>query len=267
MIAQAEAALSRIVGKVTMLKAANGAGKAYELFVLSGIALALKNGGYEVWLERADESKILASDTDRKFIQRGGAPSGIPSKFAGVRNGSYVVFRASHEAEEWEIWNGIQFEGRSGGKHEIDIAIIPRQTGAALRSLAAGGIPIGRPRVSIECKDVSLPGSVDETRAFVARLYDLAVLKGHLPHMPGSFSQAAISPGIASHPDLICAKHFKHENDRTFNALVRRSGFASGTVPLVRYYHVKPYDAVLARTANAKALFDAVCNWCRVRKL
>lgn len=83
---------------------------------------------------------------------------------------------------EWEIWNGVQFEGRSGATHAIDISLVPRQVGMELRQ--SGGLPFGRPRVAIDCKDVGQAGSVDEMRAFVARLYDVSLLYGHEPYLP-----------------------------------------------------------------------------------
>ncbi len=264
MIPQVQVALDKIVGGLPTLRFAKGAGRIFELYVMTGIALSLKNAGYEVWLERSDETRIHPHDTDRRFIQRGGAPSGIPSKYAGAKNGSYIVFRAAPGSAMWEIWNGIQFQGRSGGNHEIDIAIVPRSTGRELRQSPSGGRPTGRPRVAIECKDVGAPGSIDEMRAFIARLYDLTLLDGHRTYM-GISPYRAINPGNPSNCDHDPAKTYWQENERTYNAIARRSGFVTGASALTSYHFVRPHRDIKTSTSNPTALFDAVTDWCVTR--
>ena len=50
MNAEVQAALNAIVGGVAVLRAAKGAGRIFELYVMTGIANALQADGYEVWL-------------------------------------------------------------------------------------------------------------------------------------------------------------------------------------------------------------------------
>src|SRR3569833_2860191 len=170
MIPQIQSALNSILGNAATLRVAGGAGRAFELFVMGGISRELQIRGYDVWLQRSDGSRILTGDSDRRFIQRGGAPTGIAGAMQGAGNASVVGIQR-HPGDAWEIWNGILFQGRSGASHEIEVAIVPASVGQHLRARPGGGIPLGRPRVSIECKDVGSSGSVDEMRAFVARLY------------------------------------------------------------------------------------------------
>jgi hypothetical protein len=193
MIPAVEAALNAIVGRVATLEHAAGAGRIFELFVMTSLAHGLRDAGFTVWLQRSDGTRILPADADRRFIQRGGAPTGVPAASAGSDNASVIGFRWRRRAS-WEIWNGIQFSGRSGAKHEIDISIVPATVGAALRQ--SGGTPVGRPRVAIECKDVGAAGSLDEMRAFLARLYDVTLLHAHHRHL--SFpAPRAIHPGLS----------------------------------------------------------------------
>lgn len=172
MIPQIQAALNSVLGNVATLRTAVGAGRAFELFVMAGVARALQVRGYDVWLQRSDGTRILPRDADRRFIQRGGAPTGMAGAAQGAGNASVIGFRLPHRSA-WELWNGIQFEGRSGAFHEIDLAIVAADVGIALRGMPTGGVPLGRPRVAIECKDVGTSGSIDEMRAFIARLYDV----------------------------------------------------------------------------------------------
>ena len=254
-------ALDKIVGNVVALRHAKGAGRAFELYIMTGVASALAALGWDVWLQRSDGTPVNATDSDRRFIQRGGAPTGVLGAAQGADNASSLVFRHPGAQREWEIWNGIQFLGRSGGSHEIDIAIVPREVGIALRSLPTGGLPGGRPKVSIECKDVEAKGSADEMRAFVARLYDLTMLTWHdgkIGHLP--FPLAHISPG-ASLPDYRPFQSFWVGNRETFNALVRRTGFSNGATAMTGYYGIQPRGPVTPGSPEDASLLTELTTW------
>jgi hypothetical protein len=195
-------ALNSFLGSIASLNNAAGAGRIFELFIMTGVAAELQNRGFEIWLQRSDGSRILPIEVDQTFIQRGGAPSGLPAASAGSGNASVIGMRTP-SGSEWELWNGIQFRGRSGAAHEIDIALVPAGVANQLRT--TGRMPFGRPRVSIECKDVGQPGSIDETHAFVARLYDLTVLQGHLTYIQAQYPgpAMAIYPGSPAGDSLL----------------------------------------------------------------
>lgn len=250
-------ALDTIVGRVATLEAASGAGRIFELFVMSSIARGLLNAGYSVWLQRSDGTVIQSGDPDRRFIQRGGAPTGVAAASAGPHNPSVIGFRRGG-GESWEIWNGVQFEGRSSALHEIDISIVPGAVGDAIR--AAGGIPLGRPRVAIECKDVGAPGSLDEMRAFIARLYDATLLVGH--HRYLTFLQPrALHPGSPDEPKYRPTQTYWAENHRTKNIIARRTGFTSGTAPLGEYHRIEPHQDICVGSATVDELVQAVVDW------
>jgi hypothetical protein len=255
-----QTALNSILGNVATLNNANGAGRIFELFIMTGVAVQLQSQGFDVWLQRSDGTRILASDANPTFVQRGGAPTGVAPASAGPSNASVIGLRKLSTGSEWEIWNGIQFEGRSGATHEIDIAIVPGQVGMQLRQ--TGGMPFGRPRVAIECKDVGQSGSVDEMRAFVARLYDVTVLQLHQPHLGFPPPTQGIYPGTAGATPFYAAQiTYWDENRHTFNAIARRTGFAAGAAALTNYYAIEPHGYITLGSTEATALIDAVCQW------
>ena len=260
MIPQVQAALNSILGSAATLRMAGGAGRAFELLVMGGVARALQVRGYDVWLQRSNGTRILPGDVDRRFIQRGGAPTGVAGSAQGAGNAGIIGFRFQ-QRPAWELWNGIQFEGRSGATHEIDLAIVPASVGQALRARPAGGRPLGRPRIAIECKDVAAPGSVDEMRAFIARLYDVTLLSSHHPHLAIGGGAQAIHPGAPPSPTSVAAHSFWEENRRTLNVIARKSGFVTGAAAMTGYHSVEPHAGIAATSASAQGLFDAVAEW------
>jgi hypothetical protein len=142
----------------------------------------------------------------------------------GPENASVIGLLRLANGSEWEIWNGIQFEGRSGATQEIDIAVVPQEVGTQLR--LTRGLPFGRPRVAIECKDVGQPGSVDDMRAFVARLYDLSVLRWHQRYLPFPLPTQGIYPGSNVGNVFYAARAtYWDENRHSFYVVARRTGF------------------------------------------
>jgi hypothetical protein len=264
MIPAIQSALNAILGGVATLQNANGAGRIFELFIMTGVAARLQNLGFDVWLQRSDGTRINSGDADRRFIQRGGAPTGVQSATAGPDNASVIGFQRSPNRRRWEIWNGIQFRGRSNALHEIDIAVVPWEIGDALRQ--AGGYPQGRPRVAIECKDVGQAGSLDEMRAFVARLYDLTVLYSHRNYLNFPTPVPVISPGnLGPNPFYTARVTYWQENRRTFDAIARRTGFVTGAAPMTDYYDIEPHDSVTATSTEAADLMNAVADWIYTR--
>ncbi|PIB92736.1 hypothetical protein [Caulobacter sp. FWC2] len=260
MIPEISDALEAIVGQATVLQHANGAGRIFELFLMSSVARGPMDAGFAVWLQRSDGSIIEPTDTYRRFIQRGGAPTGVAAAWAGPDNASVIGFRW-RQYPAWEIWNGIQFEGRSYAQHEIDLAIVPQSVGAQLR--LAGGTPTGRPRVAIECKDVGAAGSLDEMRAFVARLYDVTLLRSHHPHLLLPGPPQALHPGSPSGPAHRAVLTYRQENRRTKNIIARRTGFVSGVAPLAAYHQIEPHQNIVAGGAAVEDLVWSVVNWAR----
>lgn len=259
MLSDARTALDDIVGVVSVLQKANGAGRIFELYVMLRIGQALKANGVSVWLQRSDESRVRPTDRSRRFIQRGGAPGGVAPKSLGADNETALLFQ-KEGGEIWEIWNGIQFQGRSDGLHELDIAIVPNRVGIALRASSTVGFPIGKPRVAIECKDVGTDGSIDETRAFVARLYDLTYIDSYFGHP--ALPKRNIYPNAPSTEIHAAAGTYRKENlDRSLSLIARRTGFVAGTQKLAPYYGVERHGGIVAGSKEADALIDDIVDW------
>lgn len=260
MITHVQNALDTILGHAANLRQANGAGRIFELFVMTGVAERLNGRGHDVWLQRSDGKRMLPGDPTHHFIQRGGSPAGIPPASSGASNASCIGFQKSGSSQIWEIWNGVQFEGRSGALHEFDLAIVPQQVGSKLR--LKGGHPFGRPRVAVECKDVASSGSIDEMRTLVARLYDVTILKGHGVHLHLGASPQAIYPANFAGDRYHDSRNtYRRENLHTLNVFARRSGFAKGAAAMTGYYCIEPHGAVTTGSTEADALFDDIANW------
>ena len=252
-------ALSSILGVSPILNNATGAGRIFELYIMTGVASEMQNRGFEVWLQRSDGTPILPGDTNRAFIQRGGAPTGVAPASAGPNNAGVIGLRRPG-GDGWELWNGIQFRGRSGSAHEFDIALVPATLGAALR--VSGGTPFGRPRVAIECKDVGQAGSVDEMRTFVARLYDVTVLKAHQKYLPYPVPTMGIYPGTPTNDRFYEARlTYWDENRHSFNAVARRTGFTNGATAMTAYYGIEGHQGITVGSAEFTALIQATCQW------
>lgn len=264
MIPSIRTALNAILGAAPTLQLPGGAGRAFELFLMTEIAAELQRRGYDVWIQRSDGSRIAPTDPNRAFIQRGGAPHDVYSAAAGSNNPSVIGFRYPGRTTSWEIWNGIPFRGRSQATHEIDIAIVPAEVGQTLRNLPTGGTPTGRPRVSIECKDVGTAGSVDEMRAFVARLYDITLLGMHHQHLGINGPAQTIHPGAVPH--LPVAQTYWEENRQTLNIIARRTGFVVGAGALTGYHAIDPRAHITVGSANAHALWVSVADWIVAQK-
>ena len=260
MIRDVRSALTSIIAAAPIIRRAKGPGRLFELFVMTGIARELQSRNFDVWIRRSDGSRILPADRTRRFIQRGGAPTGIAARAFGPGNASSIVFQRGQRTV-WELLNGVQFTGRSAGNHELDLAIIPDSVAQALRSTPTGGMPLGRPRVAIECKYVRAPGSPDEMRAFVARLYDLTLLRAHHPHLPPQAAPQAIHPSPPQGARHRPALTYWIENRRTLNVVARRTGFAAGSAALTGYYGVEPHGNITAGSLQAAGLFADVANW------
>ncbi|WP_266030610.1 hypothetical protein [Brucella intermedia] len=260
MITDVQNALDTILGNAANLRHANGAGRIFELFVMTGVAEKLHGRGHDVWLQRSDGSRMAPGDPTLDFIQRGGGPAGIPPASSGASNASSIGFQKLGSSQIWEIWNGVQFAGRSGATHEFDLAIVPYQVGYELRLI--GGKPFGRPRVAVECKDVAASGSIDEMRALVARLYDVTILQGHGFHLRlGSSPQAIYPANFGGTPYYYARDTYRRENLHSFNVFARRTGFAKGAAAMTGYHCIHPHGGVTAGSAEADTLFGDIADW------
>jgi hypothetical protein len=258
MITNVQAAIDAVAGSAVPLNSAVGLGRIFELYVVTGIAERLLYLGWTVQLQRSDGILFKVGDP---YIQRGGKPSGVAPSTHGPNGPSSILIRHPRTLTEWEIWNGVQFRGRSHALHVFDVAIVPRGLASDLRAATNVDFPFGRPIVAIECKDVQSAGSPDEMRTLVARLYDVTLTRSHT-YLTGGAPVNAIYPIDVSHSGYMQAHNtYRDSNLSTKSVLARTGGFSSGAIAMTSYYRIGPYDQVTPGTATAAKFFDDVSNW------
>jgi hypothetical protein len=196
------------------------------------------------------------------FIQRGGAPGGIRPATRGPNGPTSIAFRRGEGLPSWEIWNGVQFMGRSGGRHELDIAIVPKDLGDALRGLPSGGWPFGNGWLSLECKDVKANGSPDEMRAFLARIYDTTLLQVHAGYIGLStpvrkiYATSGLGAGFGT-----ARQSYRVENRSSFHGIARRTGFSLGTAKMSTYYFVRRFENLYVGSSELDVFTSEICDW------
>jgi hypothetical protein len=154
----------------------------------------------------------------------------------------------------------VQFKGRSGALHELDISIVPSQLAIVLRAGSAEGFPFGRPRVAIECKDVGATGGPDEMRSVVARMYDLTILHGHRSYLKLPNGYIFDSP-VPTFSQPSASQTYLKSNLASLCVLARRSGLSSGAANMIGLFHVRPYTNVTHPSPSANLLVSDVASW------
>lgn len=260
MLAEIQKILDDLAGAAVNLTNARGAGRAFELLLMTKIAIELQRRGYTISLLQSDGAIQLPGSPNITFVQRGGAPTGIGAASLGANGPTSILFQKANHLPEWEIWNGIQFVGRSGGTHEFDLSVVPKALGDALR--VTGGRPFGHGWISIECKDVTAPGSLDEMRAFLARVYDTTFLEWHAPYLGASSGLKRIHPLSPTAPGFgSVSKTYRSENTTVYHGLARRTGFSRGTSPMSDYYFIRRFEELAVGSVNLTSFSREVADW------
>jgi hypothetical protein len=242
--------LNKIHSTGVILKNAKGAGRIFELYLMMRIALGLKQKGWIVKL-CSSNGQHLTNAMGLPFVQRGGAPSGIVQA-SNTGGPSYIEVKRQANSSTYEIWNGIQFQGRSGALHELDLAVVPNTMANALRRGKGISFPFGRPPVSIECKDVGARGNPDEMRALVTRMYDLTVLSGSQKYLQVASSRLA---------SLNLQNTYLSTNQNALCVLARRGGISDIAELMANYYKISTHTNVVASHRARRKLIDEIVNW------
>lgn len=205
---------------------------------------------FEVWLAMTMAEKVHRLPNWKVFLRDGmdnpltlGSPFVLKSQMGGVRplgaSGPTIILLACQvdQQVEMELHTSLQWTGRSGVSHEIDISILPRTMAADLRG-TGGGCPVGLPVAAIECKDKIQLGGLDEAREKLARLFDTT----HLGNAwPANGFQIHTASGVGwgqrgtSYKDTF--------RDGMFG-IARATRFQSGAVNLLNYYQIAQYDGL-----------------------
>ena len=256
MISDVQSAPDTIVRRITALEHASGAGRIFELFVITSLARGLRNAGFSVWLQRSDGTTIQSGDADRRFIQRGGAPTGVPAASAGLDNASVIGFQ-KRRRQRWE--SGMATSSR---------AAVRRRTKLTSRLFPAAS------RLRSERPAVFLSG--DRASRLNVRMSALRAASTRCaPSSPGSTidpAPCASSPyAIPASPRTASGQPQRSETPRDrdllagesapTNIIARRTGFTVGTAPLGDYYRIEPHRNISSGSSEIDELVRSVVKW------
>jgi hypothetical protein len=211
--------------------APTGQGKALEAWVLMKLAQTVRqslSASWAVSLRRGDGSPLPP-----------GASFDLPSQRSRIQASSatapcYVLFEHRHEPNRrLELRGSVQWIGRSGAKHEIDVSVLPAAISEAIRD-NGGGYPHGLPIAAVECKDKGDIGQLDETRQTLARMYDLTLVA-----QPVSGWSCRIYETRTNQQWGRRSSHYVAFFAKGTFGIVRAGTFQSGAAALAGHYHIK----------------------------
>ena len=222
--------------------APTGQGKALEAWVLLKMAHTVRQSMSSTWsvsLRRGDGSPLLP-----------GTSFDLPSQHARIQASNpnapcYVLLeQRQRPGLRLELRGSVQWMGRSGAKHEIDVSVMPAEIGEAI-SGHGGGYPHGLPIAAIECKDKVGIGPLDETRQTLARLYDLTLVTQSTSHGPCRIFETQTNQRWGRWSSRYVAFFAKG----TFG-IVRAGTFQSGAGTLAMHYHIGRYALAYTRSSS-----------------
>ena len=218
----------------TPLSVPGGAGKALEAWLLMKLA--------EAATEVSDWSATLCQG-DGSPLPSGAAfllpnqPSSIPASNPAAPG--FVLLQHRRDVNlRFELRGSLQWSGRSGALHECDISLIPVAIAEAIRN-NGGGYPHGLPIAAIECKDKKAPGTLDETRQTLARLFDLALVT----RPPQGWSCRIFERSTGKRWGRRSSKYVSLFERSTFG-IARVGAFQSGSRTLANHYSISRYKAI-----------------------
>jgi len=147
-----------------------------------------------------------------------------------------------------ELRGGVQWMGRSGAKHEIDVSAIPAAIGEAIRN-NGGGYPHGLPIIGIECKDRGGFGPLDETRQTLARMYDLVLVTRHILGWSCHIFETQTNQQWGNWS----SRYISFFRKGAFG-IVRASQFQSGAATLASHYHIAHYPDIYTYPTSISTL-------------
>lgn len=225
--------------------APGGQGKALEAWVLMKVADAVAHWSpnWTASLRRGDGSRLPA-----------GAPFDLPASHTGIRpsdpHGPCHVLLAHtlYPDRRFELHASLQWQGRSGARHECDVSVVPSWIAEAMRA-SGGGYPRGLPIVAVECKDKTGVGTLDETRQTLARLFDLALVTQPVPGWSCRIYEATAHRQWGTRGST-----YRGSFAKGAFAIVRAGSFQAGAGALAGHYHIHHHPTVYAGPGAIAAL-------------
>jgi hypothetical protein len=223
-----------------------GPGKALEVWLQLKLASIARNTGVWTVTLRDGSDAVLSPGTP--WLLRG-SPQGLgPASISrpGWIHLAHTPRWGPHRPErDLELHGGLQWQGRSGALHECDISILPAMVGNAIRA-AGGGYPGGLPVLGLECKEKVSPGSLDETRQMLARLFDLAVVSQSTFGGDGRIFSPAPHRGWGSR-----SSQYRSYFQNGLFGIVRVGPFQAGAMQLHQHYSIAGFSGIYESPSSA----------------
>jgi len=211
-------------------------GKALEVWVLMKLAHTVHqtlSANWQVTLRRGDGSLLPVGSNFDLPSQRSKIQPSSPTA-----PGYVLLEHRRHADRRLELRGSLQWMGRSGAKHEIDVSVLPAQIGEAIRN-NGGGYPHGLPIAAVECKDKGGFGPLDETRQTLARMYDLVLVTQPI----SSWSCRVFETATYTYWGRKSSRYVSFFKKGTFG-IVRAGQFQSGASTLASHYSIGHYPGI-----------------------
>ncbi|MFW0930147.1 hypothetical protein [Providencia sp. VP23HZSY-1] len=243
----------------SQFSASNKAGTLFEVWICLRIAEELEQRGMKPLLFQEGNPPQQVKANPNRHVQSITFKSS-PGKI-GAGNGCFIVF--DWDTIKHEIQISIEYEGRSGSLHEIDVSIIPHEIANDIRknNHTYTGYPFGAPKLAIECKDKRNKGSKDEARNFLARLYDIHLLTGHL--VTGGIG--VISRIYSSRNNGIDYgerhKTYKNSFSKSYNVMCHSGSVVQEAINYLDFYQVKIHQQLTPSSYNTSNFIKEVVDY------
>ncbi|WP_323659046.1 hypothetical protein [Pectobacterium versatile] len=236
------------------------AGTLFEVWICLRIADELNQRGMKplLYQEGNPPQQITANPSNRvQSITFKSSPGKI-----GSGNGCFIVFDWGTAQHEIQI--SIEYEGRSGSLHEIDVSIIPSLIANDIRTNnhTCTGYPFGAPKLAIECKDKKNKGSKDEARNFLARLYDIHLLAGH----PVTGGGMGVISRIYSSRNIgvdYGARHYTYKKSfsESYNVMCHSGRVVPEAIRYLYFFQVNTHQQLIPGSNNANNFIKEVVDY------
>lgn len=270
MLTEIKNILKNYMAPSSQISPSRKAGTLFEVWICLRISDELKNRNITpILYEEGTPPRQITANPNRR-VQTIRFKSG-PGKI-GSGNGCFIVF--DWHGVEHEIHTSIEFEGRSGSLHEIDVSIIPASIANDIRTNNIrnnnprySGYPHGAPKIAIECKDKKSNGSKDEARTFMARLYDIHFLEVH--HQPrghqGLKNRIYASPlGGQAFGGRNTTYHKSFNN--SYNAMCHSGIVVQEAINYLDFYDVKSHQQLIPGLNSINNFITQVVNYICIEK-
>jgi hypothetical protein len=209
---------------------------------------AQRKKNWRVSLRQGDGTPLPAGSL---FLFSGG-PSGL-SRLAGEACFAQIT-RQSGAPLTLELHHGLQHLGRSGARHEWDVALLPQVITNSIRA-GNGRYPRGLPFLGVECKDKTKNGDTNEMRQTLARMFDLAHVSQRAFPISKRLMSENCSVGIGRRWPTYVANFSKG-----YFGIVRIGGFQLGANRLSDHYSINRVGQITTSSVVTRTTLQAAMS-------